>query len=145
MARVLTLFFRQISWASGIHWEGFFPIYRGRVLPRGQYPLGWVSCTWEIPTSVSFFSWPYLLRFESHKLTHPRGGTAVRYYLVKFDCTTCFHSLSLEIFRLSCGGQEFWAHVYVMRCWQMLGPIISPILAAWPPIISELFFCVTAP
>ena len=27
----------------------------------------------------------------------------------------------------------------------MLDPIISPILAAWPPIISELFLCVAAP
>ena len=42
MARVLTCFFRQISWASGIHVEGFFPVYQGRVLPRGRYPLGWV-------------------------------------------------------------------------------------------------------
>ena len=35
--------------------EGLFPVYRGRVLPRGQYPLGWVSCTWEILSSVGFF------------------------------------------------------------------------------------------
>ena len=34
--------------------EGFFPVYRGKVLPRGQYLLGWVLCTWEIPTLVSF-------------------------------------------------------------------------------------------
>ena len=56
MARVLTCFFRQISWAYGIHVEGLFPVYRGKVLPRDDYPLGWVSCTWEIPTSVSFYS-----------------------------------------------------------------------------------------
>ena len=34
--------------------EGFFPVYRGKVLPRGQYLLGWVSFTWKIPTSVGF-------------------------------------------------------------------------------------------
>ena len=55
MARVLTWFFRQISWASSIHVKGFFPVYQVRVLPRGQYPLGWVLCTWEIPTSVGCF------------------------------------------------------------------------------------------
>ena len=55
MARVLTWFFRLISWASGIHVEVFFPVYQGRVFPRGQYPLGWVLCTWEIPTSVGCF------------------------------------------------------------------------------------------
>ena len=54
MARVLTCFFRQTSWYSGIQVEGFFPVYRGRVLHRGWYPLGWVLCTWEIPTSVGF-------------------------------------------------------------------------------------------
>ena len=42
MARVLTCFFRQISWSSGIHVEGFFSVYQGRVFPRGRYPLGWV-------------------------------------------------------------------------------------------------------
>ena len=35
--------------------EVFFPVYQGRVFPRGQYPLGWVLCTWEIPTSVGYF------------------------------------------------------------------------------------------
>ena len=42
MARVLTCFARQISSVSGIHMEGFFPVYGGKVLPRGKYPLGWV-------------------------------------------------------------------------------------------------------
>ena len=54
MNRVLTCFFHQIYLASGIHVEGFFHVYQGRVLPRGGYPLEWVLCAREIPTSVAF-------------------------------------------------------------------------------------------
>ena len=126
----------------------------GRFLSR----LSWKgSSLWPIPTWVGFvhvgntfpgrifYPWPYLLRFEYQKLTHPRGGTYVNYYLGKLDCTNCFHLTSIEIFKMPCGCQEFRAHVYVMGCWKMLGPIISPILAAWPPIISELVLCIAAP
>ena len=51
----MTFFFRQISWDSGVHVEGFFPLYWGKFLPRGQYLLEWVLVTWEILISVGFF------------------------------------------------------------------------------------------
>ena len=49
--------------------------------------------------------WKYLLRFESQKLSNPRGGNAVSYYLGKFDCMDFPHSTSLEIFKMSCRCQ----------------------------------------
>ena len=74
MARVMTCFFRQISWASRIHLECFFPVNRGKVIPRDQYQLGWVLCTLEIPNLVGLYPMAILTQVRVPE-THIREGT----------------------------------------------------------------------
>ena len=55
---------------------------------------GLLGSTWKVSST-----WKYLLRLEPQKLTHPRGGTDISYYLGNFDCTDCPNLTSLENFQ----------------------------------------------